>query len=230
MTDAAAPPIEVFYWSTPNGRKVTILLEELAVPYRVNFIDINNMEQWTAEYEAISPNHQIPAIRDPAGPDGQPIAIAESAAILMYLGRKFGRFYPQDERQRVAVEQWLMWQISSFGPFLGQGHHFNWAASEEVPYAINRYHQIAERLYETLERRLQHGEFIAGDYSIADIAIYCWVDRHARHRIDLDDYPSVKAWFTALGERPAVQRGMAVIKPGVVDTGVPTPAWEKAKG
>ncbi|MCB1497137.1 MAG: glutathione S-transferase N-terminal domain-containing protein [Bauldia sp.] len=229
MTDTAAQPIEVFYWSTPNGRKVAVMLEELAVPYRVNFVDINNMEQWTPEYEAISPNHQIPAIRDPSGPGGEPIAIAESAAILMYLGRRFGRFYPQDERQRVAVEQWLMWQISSFGPFLGQAHHFNWAAPEEMPYAIDRYHKIAERLYGVLERHLRSREYVAGDYSIADIAIYCWAARHARHRIDLEDFPSVRGWYEAIGERPAVKRGMAIIKPGTVDAASPIPAWEKRK-
>ena len=133
-------PIEVFYWSTPNGRKITVMLEELAVPYTVKFIDIGKREQWTPEFSAVSPNHQIPAIRDPEGPGGAPISIFESGAILLYLARKFGRLYPKDdERRRVAVEEWLMWQMASFGPFLGQAHHFNLAAAEEVPYAIDRY-------------------------------------------------------------------------------------------
>lgn len=209
-------PIEVFYWSTPNGRKVTVMLEELAVPYTVTFIDIGKREQWTEAFEAISPNHQIPAIIDPEGPGGGPISIFESGAILLYLGRKFGRHYPQDdERKRVAVEEWLMWQMGSIGPFLGQAHHFNLAAPEDVPYAIARYADIARRLYTVLDMRLSGRDYIAvEEYTIADIAIFCWVARHERHRIALADYPNVKAWFERIGARPAVMRGMAVIKPG----------------
>ena len=140
-------PIELYYWSTPNGRKVSIMLEELGVPYAVTFVDINAREQWTEAFEAVSPNHQIPAIRDPDGPGGQPIAVFESGAILLYLGRKFGRLYPlDDERRRVAVEEWLIWQVASLGPFLGQAHHFNLQAPEEVPYAIERYRKIPHPL------------------------------------------------------------------------------------
>jgi GST-like protein len=209
-------PIEVFYWSTPNGRKITVMLEELEVPYSVTFIDIGKREQWTPEFEAISPHHQIPAIRDPDGPGGAPIAVFESGAILLYLARKFGRFYPtDDERRRTAVEQWLMWQMGNFGPFLGQAHHFNLSAPEEVPYAIKRYHDIARRLYTVLDKRLAGRDYLAIDeLTIADIAVFCWTARHERQRIDLADYPDVKRWFERIGERPAVKRGMAVIKPG----------------
>jgi len=222
-------PIELFYWSTPNGRKIAVMLEELGAPYAVTFVNVNVGEQWSEAFEAVSPNHQIPAIRDPQGPGGEPITVFESAAILMYLGRKFGRLYPvEDERRRVAVEEWLMWQVASFGPFLGQAHHFNLSAPEEMPYPIARYRKLAERLYTVLDRRLADRDFVAGDYSIADIAIYCWAARHRRHRIDLAAYPNVKRWFEAIGARPAVKRGMAVIKPGHADDPDPKPAWLKA--
>ncbi|MCP4384850.1 MAG: glutathione S-transferase [Hyphomicrobiales bacterium] len=211
MQVTQSQPIELFYWTTPNGWKATIMLEELAVPYTVTFIDIGKDEQWTPDYETVSPNHQIPAIRDPEGPGDAPITVFESGAVLLYLARKFGKFYPQaDERARTMVEEWLMFQMGSFGPFLGQAHHFNLAAPEEIPYAIERYRKIAERLYEVLDRRLAGREYIADDYSIADIALFGWALRFNRHRIDLDDYPSVRRWFDAIGARPAVQRGLAV--------------------
>ncbi|HET7718048.1 MAG TPA: glutathione binding-like protein [Bauldia sp.] len=209
-------PIEVFYWSTPNGRKITVMLEELGVPYSVTFVDLGKGEQWSDSFAAVSPHHQIPAIRDPEGPGGGPITVFESGAILLYLARKFERLYPlDDERRRVAVEEWLMWQMGNFGPFLGQAHHFNLAAPEEVPYAIERYAAIARRLYKVLDERLGTYDFVAaGEYSIADIAIFCWVARRERHRIDLADYPNVNRWFERIASRPAVARGMAVIKPG----------------
>lgn len=224
MTGTAAP-IEVFYWSTPNGRKVTVMLEELGVPYAVAFVDINAREQWTPEFRAVSPNHQIPAIRDPDGPGGAPITVFESGAILLYLARKFGRFYPaDDERRRVEVEEWLFWQVASFGPFLGQSHHFNLAAPEEVPYAIERYGAIARRLYATLDARLAGRDYVAvGELTVADIALFPWVQRHERQRIDLADYPHVRAWFERVGARPGVRRGMAVIKPGHDDRAVLNP-------
>ena len=226
---AAAAPIEVFYWSTPNGRKVTMMLEELSVAYRVVFVDINAGEQRSPEFRALSPNYQIPAIRDPDGPDGRPITVFESGAILLYLARKFGRFYPQDERQRVEVDEWLFWQVASFGPFLGQAHHFNLAAPEEVPYAIDRYGAIARRLYAVLDARLADRDYVAaGAFTVADIAIYPWVQRHERQRIDLADYPNVRAWHGRIGERPAVQRGMAVIKPGHDDRAVLNPKRARA--
>ena len=221
-------PIRVYYWSTPNGRKITVALEELGVPYEVNFVDIGKGEQHAPDYVAISPNHQIPVIEDPEGPGGAPIAIFESGAILMYLGRKFGSLYPQDdERKRSAVEQWLMWQMGDFGPNLGQAHHYNLAAAEEVPYAIERQRKAVEKLYGVLDLHLASHVFVADDYSIADIAIYCWAARHQRHRIDFADYPNVGRWYAAIGARPAVQRGMAVIKPGHKDSAAKF-AWEKA--
>ena len=230
MTRAENQDIELYYWSTPNGRKIAVMLEELGAPYRVTFVDIDKGEQWSPEYEAVSPNHQIPAIRDPDGPDGAPITVFESGAILMYLGRKFGRLYPvDDERMKVEVEEWLMWQMGSFGPFLGQAHHFNLAAPTEIPYAIERYHKIARRLYAVLDGRLADRAFVAGDFSIADIAIYCWAARHRRHRIDLADYPNVRGWFDTISARPAVQRGMALIKPGHVDNPNPRPAWARTE-
>ncbi|MCB1500928.1 MAG: glutathione S-transferase N-terminal domain-containing protein [Bauldia sp.] len=219
-------PINVYYWSTPNGRKVTVMLEELAVPYTVTYVDIDKREQWTPAFERVSPNHQVPAIIDPEGPGGEPIAVFESGAILLYLGRKFGRFYPQDdERARTAVETWLMWQMGSFGPFLGQAHHFNLGAAEDVPYAIERYGAIARRLYAVLDAQLGRQACVASDaFTIADIAIYCWAARHERHRIRLADYPRVADWFERIGKRPAVVRGMAVIKPGHEDRAVVNPA------
>lgn len=219
-------PIDLFYWSTPNGRKITVMLEELAVPYTVRFIDLGRREQWTPEFTAVSPNHQIPAIRDPEGPGGNPISVFELGAILLYLARKFGRFHPvDDERARVAVEEWLVWQVASFGPFLGQAHHFNLSAAEEVPYAIGRYAALVERLYEVLEDRLAGRQFVAIDtYTIADIAIFCWVARHERHRIALANYPAIQAWFERIAARPAVARGMSVIKPGTDDRARLNPA------
>ncbi len=217
-----AEPIEVFYWSTPNGKKITIMLEELGVPYTVRFVNIGKDEQWTPEFGAISPNHQIPAIRDPEGPGGAPITIFESGAILLYLARKFGRLYPRnDERARVEVEQWLFWQVAAFGPMLGQAHHFNIAAPEDVPYAISRYGGIARRLYTVLDERLAGRDYVAADdFTIADIALFGWADRHQRQGIHLTDYPNVKAWYERVRARPAVARGRAVIKPGHTDTTV----------
>ena len=225
-----AQPIEVFYWSTPNGRKVTVMLEELGVPYTVRFVDIGKREQWSAEFRAISPNHQIPAIRDPDGPGGAPITVFESGAILLYLARKFARFYPaDDERARLEVEQWLFWQMASFGPMLGQSHHFNLAAPEEVPYAVERYVGIARRLYTVLDARLSDRDYVAADaFTIADIALFPWASRHERQRIDLADYPNVRAWFERVGDRPAVARGMAVIKPGHDDRAVVNPKRAQA--
>ena len=225
-------PIELHYWSTPNGRKISIMLEEIGAPYEVTFVDIDAGEQRRAEFGAVSAHRQIPAIVDPEGPGGEPIAIFETGAILIYLARKFGRFYPlDDERQRVEVETWLIWQVANFGPFLGQAHHFNLSAPEEIPYAIERYAAMTRRLYATLEARLAGRDFVAvGDYTIADIAIYPWVARHLRHHIDLAAYPNVFRWFQAVGSRPAVRRGMAVIKPGRVDVALPEPAWRRRVG
>jgi GSH-dependent disulfide-bond oxidoreductase len=220
MPPTQEKPLELYYWSTPNGRKITIMLEELGVPYNVNFVAIGKREQFTPEYTKISPQNQIPGLVDPEGPEGKSVALFESGAILMYLGRKFGRFYPLgDEMARIAVETWLMWQMGDFGPPLGQAHHYNLAAPAEIPYSIERFGKAVHRSYRTLDGRLGEVEYVGGDYSIADIAIYPWAARFERHRVDLDDYPNVKRWFEAVGARPAVQQGMAVMKPGHVDGG-----------
>jgi GSH-dependent disulfide-bond oxidoreductase len=228
MSVSQIKPIDLYFWSTPNGYKISVALEELGVPYDVTFVDISRREQFKPEFEAISPNHQIPAIVDPEGPGGAPISVFQSGAILLYLGRKFGRLYPiDDERGRVEVETWLMFQMGDFGPLLGQAHHFNLSAPVEDAYAIRRYHKIAQRLYAVLEQRLVDREFVAADFSIADIALYCWAWRFERHRIDLADYPGVKRWFDRISERPAVRRGMAVLKPGHVDRVLVNPMRKK---
>lgn len=202
-------PIELYSSSTPNGRKITIMLEELGVPYHINYIRISRGEQFRPAFLAISPNNKIPAIVDPEGPGGEPIPIFESGAILKYLGLKFGRLYPTDPRKQVKVDEWLFWQMGGFGPFLGQAHHFIHDAPEKLPYAIKRYKDEAARLYRVLDKQLEGREFVAGDYSIADIAIFGWANRHQRHEIELNDYPNVRRWYEMMMARPAVVRGLA---------------------
>ncbi len=203
-------PIELYYWATPNGRKVSIMLEELNLPYNTHFIDILNDEQFAPEFLKISPNNRIPAIVDPEGPGGGPISVFESAAILKYLGEKFDRFYPADWRQRVQVDEWLFWQMGGFGPMLGQAHHFLEFAKEKVPYAIERYHTEAKRLYGVIDRRLEKREFLADEYSIADMACMGWANSYKRQKIDLDEFANVKNWYERLLARPAVKRGLAL--------------------
>jgi GST-like protein len=202
--------IDLYTWSTPNGRKVSIMLEECALPYRVHRINIGtNTEQFTPEYLKINPNGKIPSIVDPEGPGGKPLAMMESGAILIYLAEKTGKFFPQEKRYQVL--QWLMFQMGSVGPMFGQAHHFMRAKKDEVPYGSERYGSEAKRLYGVMDRQLEKNSFISGsEYSIADIAIYPWVARHEWHRVDLGAFPSVKRWFDALGTRPAVARGMSV--------------------
>ena len=201
-------PIELYSSSTPNGRKITIMLEELGVPFNLNYVRLSRREQFRPEFLAISPNNKIPAIVDPEGPGGEPISIFESAAIMKYLAIKFGQFYPNDPRAQVKVDEWLFWQMGGFGPFLGQAHHFIHDAPEKLPYAIKRYKDEAARLYGVLNRQLEGREFVAGDYSIADMAILGWAHRHPRHQIDLNDFPNVKRWYDMLMARPAVQQGI----------------------
>ncbi len=210
MATTQGKPIELFYWPTPNGWKVSIMLEELGTPYAVKYVNITKGDQFAPEFLAISPNNRMPAIIDPEGPGGEPISVFESGAILLYLGRKFGRFNPADERGRVEVEQWLMWQMGGFGPMLGQNHHFRQYAPEKLPYAIKRYEDEANRLYGVLDRRLTGREFVAGDYSIADMAIVGWAKGHERQGVDLNDFPNVRRWLGAMLARPAVMRGVAV--------------------
>ncbi|HXF67383.1 MAG TPA: glutathione S-transferase N-terminal domain-containing protein [Burkholderiales bacterium] len=202
--------IDLYTWSTPNGRKVSIMLEELALPYRVHPVDIGRGEQFRPEYMRINPNGKIPSIVDPDGPGGAPIAMMESGAILVYLAGKSGRLLPCSMRARYEALQWLMFQMGGVGPIFGQVHHFLRAAKEAVPYAIERYVREARRLYGVLDARLKDREYLADEYSIADIATYPWVARHEWHKTDLDDFPHVKRWFEAISARPAVQRGMKV--------------------
>lgn len=203
-------PIELYYFPTPNGWKISILLEELGLPYEVKLIDITQNEQFAPEFLKISPNNRIPAVIDPDGPGGEPISVFESGAILQYFGRKTGRFYPSDERQRVEVDQWLMWQMGGFGPMLGQNHHFNKYAPEKLPYAIKRYVEETRRLYRLLNKRLEDRDFVAGDYSIADMALIGWASLWEGQKMQIDDFPNVKAWLERMLARPAVQRGLTV--------------------
>lgn len=205
-------PIELFYWPTPNGWKITIMLEELGVPYEVRYVDIRRGEQFEPDFLKIAPNNRMPAIIDPEGPDGEPISIFESGAILQYLGRKFGRFYPGNERGRVEVDQWLFWQMGNLGPMAGQAHHFRNYAPEKLDYAIDRYTNECNRLYGVMNRRLANREFLAGNYSIADMASVGWTRSHKNQGQDLDDFPNVKRWFETLLARPAVEKGLAVGK------------------
>ena len=203
--------IEVYSWPTPNGHKVHIMLEECGLKYKVHAVDIGAGDQFKPEFLAISPNNKIPAIVDSDGPDGKPISLFESGAILVYLAGKTGRFLPADVRGRYVALQWLMFQMGGLGPMLGQAHHFRIYATEKIEYAINRYSNEARRLYGVMDKRLGEVPYFAGDYGIADMAIYPWTRSHANHGVDLADYPNVKRWYEAIGARPAVQRGMQVL-------------------
>ena len=202
--------IDLYTWTTPNGRKVSIMLEELGLPYGVHPVNIGKGDQFAPEYLKINPNGKIPSIVDPQGPDGKPIAMMESGAILIYLARKTGKLFPQAERAQYEVLQWLMFQMGGVGPMFGQTHHFLRAAKEPVPYAIERYMAETRRLYAVLNDRLKVHDYLAGAYSIADIATYPWVARHEWHKTDLNDFPHVRRWFDAISARPAVQKGMKV--------------------
>jgi GST-like protein len=204
--------IDLYTWSTPNGRKASIMLEECALPYRVHPINIGKDEQFKPEFLAIAPNNRIPAIVDQDGPGGKPLPLFESGAILIYLAEKTGgKFYPQ--KQRYQVLQWLMWQMGGVGPMFGQAHHFMRAKKDEIPYGSERYGNEAKRLYGVADRHLASHEHFAGEYSIADIAIYPWTARHEWHRVDLAAYPNVKRWYDKVGSRPAVAKGMNVPTP-----------------
>jgi GST-like protein len=203
--------IELYTWGTPNGRKASIMLEEVGLPYNVHKVDIGKGDQFKPEYVAINPYSKIPAIIDPEGPDGKPLTLFESGAILVYLSGKTGKLLPAAARGKYLTLQWLMFQMGAVGPFFGQVHHFLRAAKVEVPYAIERYVKEKDRVYGVLDRRLGEARYLAGDeYTIADIATYPWVARHEWHKTDLNLFPNVKRWFDAIGARPAVQRGMAV--------------------
>lgn len=204
--------IDVYSWATPNGHKVHILLEECGLPYRAQPVNIGAGDQFSAEFLAISPNNKIPALRDPDGPNGQPITLFESGAILLYLACKTGRFLPPGDRGRYEVLQWLMFQVGGVGPMLGQNHHFRLYAPQKIPYAIDRYTNEARRLYSVIERRLAGSPWLGGaDYSIADIAVWPWLRNWEKQGIGLQDYPHLRRWFETVGSRPAVQRGIAVL-------------------
>lgn len=203
--------IDLYSWPTPNGFKVSIMLEECALPYSAHAVDIGAGDQFKPEFLAISPNNKIPAIVDSDGPDGRPISLFESGAILVYLAGKTGRLLPTAVAGKYLALEWLMFQMGGLGPMLGQAHHFRLYAPEKVEYAINRYTNEAKRLYGVMDRRLGEAEFFAGEYSIADIAVFPWTRSHANQGIDLADYPNVARWFEVVAARPAVQRGLTVL-------------------
>ena len=202
--------IDLYTWTTPNGRKVSIMLEETGLPYRVHPIDIGKGEQFTAEFLAINPNNRIPAIVDQEGPDGRAFKLFESGAILLYLSWKTGRFLPRKPAQQFEAIQWLMFQMGGVGPMFGQVHHFLRSAPEPVPYAIERYTRETRRLYKVLDGHLAGRDWLGAEYSVADIATYPWVARYEWHKVDLNEFPSVKHWFDRIGARPAVQTGMKI--------------------
>jgi len=204
--------IDVYSWATPNGHKVHILLEECGLPYAVHAVDIGAGDQFEPDFLAISPNNKIPAIVDSEGPEGKPISLFESGAILLYLAAKTGRFLPHALSARYQVLQWLMFQMGGLGPMLGQTHHFRIYAPEKVPYAVDRYTNEAKRLYGVMDRRLGQSRFLGDDeYTIADIAAWPWTRSHANQGVDLNDYPNVKRWFDTIAARAAVQRGIQVL-------------------
>ena len=204
--------IEVYSWATPNGHKVHIMLEECGLPYRVYAVDIGAGEQFAPAFLAISPNNKVPAIVDPDGPDSQPISLFESGAILLYLAGKTGRFLPASTHGKYEVLKWLMFQMGSVGPMLGQVHHFRVYAPEKIPYAVDRYTNETRRLYGVMNKRLANSKYLGGPaYSIADIAVFPWLRSWKNQGIDWADFPHLKGWFDELAHRPAVMRGVEVL-------------------
>jgi GST-like protein len=204
--------IDVYSWATPNGHKVHIMLEECGLPYRVIPVNIGTGDQFKPEFLKISPNNKIPAIVDPQGPDGKPIALFESGAILLYLAAKTGKLLPKTDREKFEVLQWLMFQMGGVGPMLGQAHHFRIYAPEKIDYAVNRYTNEAKRLYGVMDLQLAKHKYIAGNqYTIADIAIFPWLRSWQNQGIDWADFPHLKKWFDLISKRPAVQRGVEVL-------------------
>ena len=204
--------IDLYSWATPNGHKVHIMLEECGLPYRVHAVNIGNGEQFAPQFLAISPNNKIPAIVDADGPDGKPMSLFESGAILLYLAAKTGRFLPDDTRGKYEVLQWLMFQMGGIGPMLGQAHHFRIYAPEKIAYAIDRYSNEAQRLYGVMDTRLANSKYLGGKaYSIADIAVFPWLRSWKNQGIDWADFPHLKGWFDEVAARPAVMRGVEVL-------------------
>ncbi len=207
---ATQRPIELYYWPTPNGWKISVMLEECALPYTMIPVNISAGEQFKPDFLRISPNNRMPAIVDPDGPGGRAISVFESGAILQYLGRKSGKFYPANERDRVEVDQWLFWQMGGLGPMAGQAHHFRHYAPEQIPYAIKRYTDECNRLYGVMNKRLADRDFLAGKYSIADMACIGWASRWQRQGQDIGEFPHLKRWLDMMMARPAVKRGMSL--------------------
>jgi GST-like protein len=204
--------IDVYSWATPNGHKVHIMLEECGLPYTVHAVDIGAGDQFKPDFLAISPNNKIPAIVDSDGPDGKPISLFESGAILVYLAAKTGKFMPESDRGRYEMLEWLMFQMAGVGPMFGQAHHFRIYAPEKIDYAVNRYTNEARRLYGVMDKRLGQARFLAGEqYTIADMATWPWTRSHANQGVDLADFPNVKRWFDTIGARAAAQRGVQVL-------------------
>jgi GST-like protein len=204
--------IDLYAWPTPNGYKISIALEEMKLPYNVVAIDIGAGDQFKPEFLKISPNNRMPAIVDSDGPDGKPISVFESGAILIYLAEKTGLFMPKDTRGKVKVLEWLMVQMASVGPMFGQNGHFRTYAPEKIAYALDRYGNETKRIYGVLDRRLAEAPYLAGDYSIADMATFPWTRSHARQGIEIADYPNVKRWIDAIAARPAVEKGLELLK------------------
>jgi GSH-dependent disulfide-bond oxidoreductase len=203
--------IQLYTWNTPNGKKVSIMAEEVGISYEVYPINLQQGDQHKPEYLAINPNNKIPSIVDTDGPGGKPLTLFESGAILMYLAEKTGKLWPQDVRKRYEVIQWLMFQMGGVGPMFGQANYF-FRMTEKVPYAIERFHKEALRLYKVLDQQLGHKEYLAGEYSIADVATYPWVWRYKIHQVELEEFPNIKRWFDVISARPEVQRGMEIPK------------------
>lgn len=205
-------PIEFYFWPTPNGWKIALILEECALPYEIEWVDLSKNEQFEEQFLKISPNGRMPAIVDPDGPGGAPISIFESGAVLQYLGDKTGQFYPADRRRRTDVEQWLFWQIGGLGPMAGQAAHFRNYKKDKIDYAVKRYTDEVIRLYGVMNGRLADRDFLAGDYSIADMASWPWIRGYKAYGIDLTEFEHLRAWFKRVGARPAVRRAADIGK------------------
>jgi len=206
----AQGPIELHYWPTPNGHKITIMLEECGLAYEIKPVNIGRGDQFKPEFLAIAPNNRMPAIVDPNGPGGKPISVFESGAILQYLGRKTGKFYPTDERHRVDVEQWLIWQMGGLGPMAGQAHHFRNYAPEKITYGIDRYTNEVNRLYGVMDTQLRDRPYLAGEYSIADMASYPWVRPYKNQGQDIAEFPNLEKWYQRMHDRPAVAKAVKI--------------------
>ena len=211
-------PIDLYFWPTPNGWKITIMLEECGLPYEVHPVNLRERAQFEPAFLKLSPNGRMPAIVDPDGPGGEPISIFESGAILQYLGDKTGKFYPADRRERTEVEQWLYWQMANLGPMAGQAAHFRNYKADKIEYAVKRYTDEVVRLYGVMEGRLADRDFLAGDYSIADMACWPWMRGYRAYGIEMTDFPHVRAWFKRVGGRPAVQSAANVGKDQFIES------------